>query len=290
MILSISQLASFFQTKLNSYNSNYVFSVGYWGEQWDERGDLDIDKNAYPCLVSSFTGNFEPIPSVLVSNDIAILQIIAPMQDKAIIEAAINHFIETLNGQSFTIVTNSVKAVFKMGRANFTDMSMVNIREISDYYNKIGINITETMGVWQLTINLLTVPYDYYLGNEVSYYLSLDNTNWVEIKRVSNGSSMEHGQNNNQYFGNHQMGAVNETTGRGETFVAHYKNIAVFNALLSDIEYDSTSTSQDRVYYIRRTIGSSLITKTMRFHDGMVEYNLGDLVTITATFNTAKVV
>lgn len=296
LMASISEMSTFIQELLNTNALGDVFKVYYWAQNLDTKVEQLYSNNQpttkqefIPCIISDITGQYRAIPDSDISDNSILLEIIFPLKQKADIESVYNSILAGgLIGKSYVIGTS--RCVFNIEKPILAQIDNMKLTSLNELDSRIQFKKTEMYGVMDVRIYYCDTPNasGFEFGNDFDFYISTESSALTKLVRLDANQQVARNTLDEQYMGQNATETFNEINGVGFTITFLLKNRA--SSPMSYIYLDATEGgNQHRVYTIQRKMGSTQVgsIQYMLMTSAQVNYTLGSIVTITATFKKA---
>jgi hypothetical protein len=290
-MINIFKLTQAMQGILNNNNLSTKFKVFYWIDNLDERIDDfgDGNEDFIPCVIVNATGQYRPIPELLISDQSFTLQIYFPQSRQGEILSNIDQFSTKIIGKTITV--DGKKLVFNMDVPNVSEVKQEHMGVMNQFDPRLKFKETEFYGVLQLRVYFIESGLMY--GNDVKYYLKVRGASSDFSQLFKYDSSTV----NSKIVATDQM----LSTSTAESVVqmnAFYNTITFYfdssNSLHLDIIKNAElGLNQSLVYTLKIQYGNlSYLTfeKDVIIENVNISQSLGDVMPISLTFKKASVI
>ena len=272
-----------------------IYRVFYWSKNLDSRveqlysNNLPTTKQEFiPCIVGDITGLYRAIPNTQISDCTATLQIVFPLSKKANVEVAFDALVSNLVGKTITI--GNFYCVFNIEKPVFSGVDFAKLTELNSLDENITLDKTQLYGIMEVRIYFCECPNasGFEFGNAFDFYISTEGSISTKLIRLVANQMVSRSSLDEQFINNTTAETFNQINGTGLTLTFYLRNRTT--SPMSYIYLDaSEGGNQNRVYTITRKIGSTTIgnPQSMLMTQATIDYSLGGIVTITATFQKA---
>lgn len=290
-MINIDKISSKLEELLNDNPLQTRFKTFFWIENLDrtyEKVD-GVNEKFIPAVIVNNTGQYRPIPDLLISDQNVTVQIYYPQSRQGEMLSALESFSTKLIGKVITI--DGKPLVFNLDLPTFSDLKQENIETLNMYDSRLSLKETEVYGVIQIRIYYVESNLMY--GNQVKYLLKPRSigSQYEELTKYDSSSQ------NNKVIATEQL--LNNTTAESVVQMNSYGNNITFyfnpaSALHQDIIKDAElGINQNKVYLLKiqyGTISNLTFEKEVVIESVSISQSLGNIITISANFKKASVV
>lgn len=290
-MINIAKLADKVESLLNDNTLQTVFKTFYWIENLDrtfEKVD-GVNEQFIPSVILNTTGQYRPIPDLLISDQSFTVQIYFPQSRQAEVLNCLEQFSLKLIGKTINIDSKDV--VFNIDVPSLSEVKQENIEALNSYDPRLSLRQTEVYGVVQIRVYFVESNLMY--GNQVKYSLKLRGSSlpYEELKKYDSSS------NNSKVTSTEQL--LNNQTAESVAQMNSYTNSITFyfnpaSALHLDIIRDAElGVNQNKVYTLRINYGAiSTLTfeKEVIIESVSISQSLGNVIMLSVSFKKASVV
>ena len=285
-MINIAKLSEAMELLLNDNNLETKFKVFYWINNLDYRVK---DSEMYiPAVILSTSGQYRPIPDMIIGDHSFTLQIYFPYSRQDEILSNIEQFTTKIVGKSITI--DGKKCVFNMDVPNLAEVKPEHVGVLKASDPRLRLEETEYYGVLQLRIYFVESSLIY--GNDVKYYLKVrGSSQYEELKRLD--SSIY----NTKIVASDQL--LNQPTAESVVQMNAFTNQLTFyfepssSLQQSIIRNAELGLNQTQVYTLKIQYANiSLLTfeKDVILDNVSVNQGLGNVLTVTISLKKASVI
>ena len=286
-MINIADLTSKVNELLNDNTLTTKFKTLYWIENLDQTfekdGEEELNERFITAVVMNTTGQYRPIPDILISDQSFILQIYFPQSRQSEILANIEQFSAKLIGKTITV--DGKTTVFNLDIPNLSEVKQENIGVLNSYDPRLSLRETELYGVLQIRIYFVESTGLMY-GNQVSYKLKrVADANYTTLNRIDAATSISKSLSTEQLLNTDTSISLAQFNAFNNTVTFYYiPTSTLMQEIISDAE---TGANQNRQYNLQIAYGSLTFTKTVIIESSNISVPLGNVLTITCTFKKA---
>jgi hypothetical protein len=289
-MINIAKLAEKMQGILNDNTLQTNFRTFYWIENLDrtfEKVDGENEK-FIPSVIVSQTGQYRPIPDLLISDQSFTLQIYFPQSRQAEILNCVEQFSLKLIGKIISVDNKDV--VFNIDVPSLSEVKQENIETLNMYDPRLSLKETEVYGVLQLRVYFVESNLMY--GNQVKYSLKPRGAaNYVELKKYDSSSNNAKVTSTEQLLNNPTAESIVQMNSFVNSITFYFEpGISLHQNIIRDAEL---GLNQNQIYVLRVQYGNiSFLTfeKEVIIESVNISQSLGNVIMLSLSFKKASVV
>jgi len=289
-MINIAKLAEKMQGILNDNTLTTNFRTFYWIENLDrtfEKVDGENEK-FIPSVIVSQTGQYRPIPDLLISDQSFTLQLYFPQSRQAEILNCVEQFSLKLIGKTISIDSKDV--VFNIDVPSLSEVKQENIETLNMYDPRLSLKETEMYGVLQIRVYFVESNLMY--GNQVKYSLKPRGTSsFVELKKYSSSSNNAKVTATEQLLNNPTAESIVQMNSFGNAITFYFEpSSPLHQNIIRDAEI---GLNQNQIYILKVQYGNlSFLTfeKEVIIESVTIDQSLGNVVMLSLSFKKASVI
>jgi len=289
-MINIAKLAEKMESFLNDNTLQTNFRTFYWIENLDrtfEKVDGENEK-FIPSVIVSQTGQYRPIPDLLISDQSFTLQLYFPQSRQAEILNCVEQFSLKLIGK--TVFIDNKDVVFNIDVPSLSEVKQENIETLNMYDPRLSLKETEVYGVLQLRVYFVESNLMY--GNQVKYSIKpRGDANYVELKKFDSSSSNSKVTSTEQLLNNATAESVVQMNSFNNSITFYFEPSSnLHQTIIKDAELGQ---NQNQVYTLRIQYGNiSFLTfeKDVIIESVSISQSLGNVVMLSLSFKKASVI
>lgn len=288
-MINAAELASKFETLLNTNTLGLKYRLYYWLQDLDRRFEKvsGVNEQFIPAMIISTSGRYRPIPNANISDSEFIINVFYPQKYKDDVVLSLDEFAALVVGKKLTVDSKTIICNMDIPMPNIVQVQQ--LKELNELDSRLSLDESQIYGVVQIRVYYMTAN-TYLIGNDVTFSLKkkMDSTYVLlvrteatmgNVRALSSEQMIDDGTTNGKKTSD-SVAQSNATTKQ----VTIYFDPSV--ALISDIVKDlDGGTNQNQVYTLKINYGSTFYTtQDVIIKDGVMSPPLGNITTLTLTF------
>lgn len=289
-MINIAKLSERMEALLNNNTLETKFRTFYWIENLDRTFEKVVNDNEkfIPSVIVSQTGQYRPIPDLLISDQSFILQIYFPQSRQAEILSCIEQFSLQLIGKTVNIDGKTV--VFNVDVPNLSEVKKENIQVLNQYDPRLSLYETEEYGVVQIRVYFVESNLMY--GNQVRYFLRQRSSgSYEELKKYDSASANNKVTATEHLLTNQTAESVAQMNSFTNNITFYFEPTSTLH--LNIIRNAELGINQNQVYFLRIDYGNlSFLSfeKEVIIESVTINQSLGNVVMLSVNFKKASVI
>lgn len=289
-MINIAKLAEKVESLLNNNTLSTKFRTFYWIENLDrtfEKVD-GVNERFITSVILNTTGQYRPIPDLLISDQSFTLQIYYPQSRQDEILNCIEQFTLKLIGKTISIDNKDV--IFNVDIPSLSEVKQENIEALNSYDPRLSLKETEVYGVIQIRVYFVESNLMY--GNQVKYYLKPRGTaTYEELKKYDSSSSNSKVTATEQLLNNPTAESVVQMNSFNNSITFYFNPASILHQnIIKDAEL---GINQNQVYLLKIEYGSLsnlVFEKEMIIESVSISQSLGNVIMLSVSFKKASVI
>lgn len=287
-MINAAELASKFETLLNTNTLGLKYRLYYWLQDLDRRFEKvdGVNEQFIPAMIISTSGRYRPIPNANISDSEFIFNIFYPQKYKDDVVLSLDEFAGLVVGKKMVVDSKTIVCNMDIPMPNVVQVQQ--LKELNELDSRLSLDESQIYGVVQIRVYYMTTS-TYLVGNDVAFslkkkadstYVSLARTDATigNVRALSSEQMIDDGTGTGKKTSD-SVAQSNATTKQ----VTFYFDPTI--TLISDIVKDlDAGTNQNQVYTLKIDYGSSFsTTQDVIIKDGVVSPPLGNITTMALT-------
>lgn len=290
-MINIAKLADRIQSLLNDNTLETQFRTFYWIENLDRTFEKveGVNERFIPSIIVNTTGQYRPIPDLLISDQSFTLQLYYPQSRQDEVLNCIEQFSLKLIGKTINIDNKDV--VFNLDIPSLSEVKQENIEALNIYDPRLSLRETEVYGVVQIRVYFVESNLMY--GNQVKYFLKPRGTgaNYQELKKYDSSAFNSKVTSTEQLLNNPTAESVVQMNSFGNNITFYFDpSSAMHQDIVKDAEL---GINQNKVYLLRVDYGnlSNLsFEKEVIIDSVTINQSLGNVIMLSISMKKASVI
>lgn len=290
------ELASKFQTLLNTNSLGLKYRLFYWVQDLDRRFEKvdGVNEQFIPAMIISNSGRYRPIPGANISDEEFIISIFYPQKYKDDVILTLDEFKALVVGQKIVVGTGATQdtIVCNMDVPLPGQVDANQLKELNSLDNRLSLDESQLYGRLQIRVYYV-VANGFLMGNDVVFSMKkTTDATYTTLTRVeasiqnTKALSSEQMIDDGTLTGKKTSESIAQSNATNEPLTIYYnENIPFLVDIVSDM---ANGTNQNTKYDFKIVIGTKItITKQVIIQNSSFNAPLGNVCTISLVFDKA---